>query len=55
MPQTRSVNRQIADVRFERVRINGTVVASAKDMALEIGPFVSNVTFSSSSIPIDIV
>jgi hypothetical protein len=41
-----SARRQIANVWFERLRINGTLVGAAADMGLELGPFVSNVTFS---------
>lgn len=40
-----SANRQISDVRFERLKINGTLITSAAAMALELGPFVENVTF----------
>ena len=40
-----SANRRISDVRFERLRVNGTLVTSAAAMGLELGPFTSNVTF----------
>ena len=38
--------RQISDVRFERLNINGQVATSAADMNLDVGPFVSNLTFA---------
>ena len=41
-----SARRQISDVHFERLRINGSMVTSADAMGLDLGPFVSNVTFS---------
>ena len=40
-----SESRQIADVRFERLRINGSLVGSAAAMGLKLGPYVSNVSF----------
>ena len=40
-----SAERQISDVRFEGLRINGSLITSAAAMGLEIGPFVSNVAF----------
>ena len=47
-----SVDRQISDVRFEGLRINGTWITSAAAMGLEIGPFVSNVTFAAGAAPL---
>ena len=41
-----SANRQVSNVRFERVMINGTLVNSAAAMGLELGPYVSNITFA---------
>ena len=41
-----SPKRKISNVHFERLSINGTVVTSAASMGLDVGPFVSNVTFS---------
>jgi hypothetical protein len=46
-----SADRQISDVRFEGLRINGTLVTSAAAMGLELGPFVRNVTFAGAADP----
>jgi hypothetical protein len=40
-----SMQRQISNVRIERLKINGTYMLSAEAMGLEVGPFASNLTF----------